>query len=135
MKKTSTLLLILACAAVSCKKEKDPDPAPGDPTDATITVITPAEDEEYEYDDTVFIKAKMTFNKTLHGCGATIINKDNNAVLFEFERHDHNDTLQLDTFWVNKVNAHTAAKITIHTTLDHDGKKTKKEINFHCHPM
>lgn len=127
-----TILSILSFT-ISCKDEHDHSDNPA--VSADIQIMSPVTGSVFHSGDTVYIKANITSAAELHGFDVVITNASIDSVVFNTNGHAHAKTQNIDTFWVNNVMGHSDMKLDVMAIIDHDGNKTTKSINFHCHPM
>ncbi|HYG16632.1 MAG TPA: hypothetical protein VEC12_12825 [Bacteroidia bacterium] len=132
---TAVIVTASLVTFASCKKKddpKDPDPGPG----VTLNIEKPTTSDMFGKDDTVFIKAHASWVNQFHGYELKLRNlSDGSKEVFKVEGHIHDKEVDIDTFWVNNVAAHSQMELEINMIKDHDGNKETKKVAFHCHPM
>lgn len=127
-----TILSIIPFA-ISCKDEHDHTDEPA--VTADIQIASPITGAMYHSGDTVYIKANITSAAELHGYDVVLTNVSADSVVFNTNGHAHGNSMAINTFWVNKVMGHSDMKLDVMAIIDHEGNKTTKSVNFHCHPM
>ncbi|KAA9325688.1 hypothetical protein [Adhaeribacter soli] len=127
----SCLFLI---GAFSCTESyKNDDPAPHN--SAVITITSPSENYMGMPTDSVHITGTITGQQTLHGYTISIRKKTDNAEVFFKSVHDHKTAIEINQKWkAAGLEGHTDLVLEIVTTLDHDGNKASKKVNFHLMP-
>ena len=119
----ASLLFVLA----SCTKHSGDVTATETPT-ATLTVLTPTTGATYRLNDTVWIKATAIAPANIHGYDVSINPAGDTTKLFSAHVHDHNDTLQINQYWVNDRTAPGNLEVRILLTLDHDGHTLERVV-------
>jgi hypothetical protein len=107
--------LSISCALIySCDK-------PAEATTATINFIEPA------VGDTIHLGE-------LHGYTLKIENTITSEIVKTGSTSNHAKSYVFHEHWVNNVSEPSLMKVTLEVELNHDGKKTSKELNVVCLP-
>ena len=127
----SCLLLIGSFSCTQTDKTEDPAPM----NSAVITITSPTENYMGMVTDSVHITGTITGQQTLHGYTLSIRKKADNAKVFYKSIHDHKTAIEINQKWkAAGLEGHTDLVLEIVTTLDHDGNKASKKVNFHLMP-
>ncbi|MBL7943709.1 MAG: hypothetical protein JNM00_13130 [Flavobacteriales bacterium] len=135
MNKKNLMLFAATAAVVLVACKKDTEETPMDSVTATIEIHEPVAGHVYEMGDTVFVEVHINANTEIHGYEAYLINETEADTVWSDQLEDHGTAFNFDGFWVNDVTDHSDMRFEVSAILDHDGNKTTKEVEFHCHPM
>lgn len=105
-----------------------------DESDVTIEIISPREGQRFLSGEQVPIRARITSTETLHGWAVEIRKKSDGHVLFSENLRDHKKAFTIEKSWESAVAEHTDLILEVFAQIDHDGKKTSKQLTFHAHP-
>jgi hypothetical protein len=122
-------LAICLMTPASCHKHDSVDAG-----DVTIEIIAPREGQQFHSGEQVPIRAQISSTATLHGWAVEIRKKSGGQVLFAEDSHDHKKSFTLELSWKNTLTEHTDLILEVFAQIDHDGKKTSKQLTFHAHP-
>ncbi|TCZ66522.1 hypothetical protein [Flaviaesturariibacter aridisoli] len=125
MKCILTIASLLFLAA--CSKHSG-DVAPTETPSATLTVLAPTTGATYRNGDTVWIKATAIAPANIHGYEVSINPAGDSTKLFSAHVHDHNDTLQINQYWVNDRTGVSNLEARILLTLDHEGHTLERVV-------
>ena len=128
MKNFSIIILFFSASFLSSCQKKDIEGV--DKNKLKITISKPLEAQVFNAGDTVYISASADYVSQLHGYSIQITDKASNELYLDIDKHLHDSSFGIDTFWVNKLqqNADLTLKITVE--IDHNGNQETKEINF-----
>lgn len=84
--------------------------------------------------DTVKFIGTILSDENIHGYALNFIRQNSTDTLYSYDSNAHNDTVAINTFWVNSVSALTAAELDIVVTLDDDGNIALKKVGCVCKP-
>lgn len=113
----------------SCHKHDSVDEG-----NVTIDIISPREGQQFHSGEQVPIRARITSTETLHGWAVEIRKKSDGQVLFSENSHDHKKAFTIEKSWKNTMAEHADLILEVFAQIDHDGKKTSKQLTFHAHP-
>lgn len=122
------LLPILLLSLFACTKHS------GDVTDdeqvptATLSIASPTANASYHNGDTVWLRATALSTATIHGYTVQVRPAGDTTALFTATVHDHNDTLNINQYWVNNRTAPASLEARFLLTLDHDGHTLEKLV-------
>lgn len=102
--------------------------------DVSIEIISPREGQQFRRGEQVPIRAKITSPATLHGWAIEIRKKSNGQILFVEDSHDHKKSFTLEKSWENTMTERTDLILEVFAQIDHDGKKTSKQVTFYALP-
>ncbi|TCJ12129.1 hypothetical protein EPD60_16385 [Flaviaesturariibacter flavus] len=120
------LILFAACS----KHAGDTDPGSVEADKAQLRVARPTANSIYRIGDTVRIKAEAIAPATIHGYELSIQRPGDTSRIYYAHIHDHNDTLQIDRYWVNDRAEAQGLELRISLTLDHEGNQYVRTIPF-----
>jgi hypothetical protein len=116
----------------SCTKHAgDILPQPGDAAKAILRVAQPTAGGVYRNGDTVWIRAEAVAPANIHGYELSIRRPDDTTRVYYAHIHEHNDTLQIDQYWVNDRTNAQDLELEISLALDHGDSKYIRRIPFH----
>lgn len=110
----SWVLLLLA----SCQKDLTPESGT---EDIVIKVESPIEESLFQHNDTIFIRAEISYTGPLHGYTMQIIDTSTNAILYNYEDHNHSSGFHIDSYWINTLSESKKLKLVIDITINHNG--------------
>ncbi len=103
-------------------------------SDVTIEIITPREGQRLYSGEPVPIRVRITSTETLHGWAIEIRRKSDGQVLFSENLRDHKKAFTIEKSWESTVAEHTDLVLEVFAQIDHDGKRTSKQLTFHVYP-
>ena len=123
------LISILTLATIySCSKHKG-DIEEYIPT-AGIVFSNPVPNTVYHPGDTVFIKGTAISTAVIHGYDIAIRKVNDTTTLFFINKHDHNDTLQINQSWKNELVQPASLEATVTLYLDHEHHTYTRKLGF-----
>lgn len=124
-----SLSIIGVLLLAHCHKHDSPNEA-----DVTIAITSPREGQQFHGSEQVPIRATITSSVMLHGWAVEIRKKSDGQILFTEDSHDHKKSFTLESSWKNTLSEHADLILEVFAQIDHDGKKTSKQVMFHAHP-
>jgi hypothetical protein len=120
------MLLLAACGKHASDIEVPEDVLPT----ATLELSQPSANGVYRNGDTVRFTGRAISTASIHGYDVYIRKANDTTEIFYNHIHDHNDTINIDTYWINDRATALDLEGTIMLYLDHDGHVLKKTIPF-----
>lgn len=128
MKQNSILLpLLTCCSLISCQKKENRQL---NQSNLKITISKPVEADVFRLGDTVFIQANVAHKIPLHGYSITICDKSTQELYHEVNKHIHDSSFQLNTYWINSLDKKTEMALKLTVMADHDGNEETEEVIF-----
>lgn len=123
MKKTIIYLMWMAFLPACHHHHEDPIPD----TLVTLSVAKPTENQEFMPGDTIFFKASISADTSLHGWGIALKRKGDDSLVYSWANHFHSKTYEVDKYWVNSINQDTTLIFQLDAAINHSGDvKTQK---------
>jgi hypothetical protein len=72
----------------------------------------------------------ITGSDELHGYRLTLLNTENQTVLFNANTTTHEISYAFDEHWVNAVTDTTNLEVQVEVELDHEGNTTTKKVHL-----
>ena len=116
-------IALVGLLAVSCHKHEE------DVT-ATINLMEPMENDTIALGEELHMHGTITGSDELHGYRLTLLNTENQTVLFNANTTTHEISYAFDEHWVNAVTDTTNLEVQVEVELDHDGNKTTKKVHL-----
>ncbi|RYD95204.1 MAG: hypothetical protein EOP50_08355 [Sphingobacteriales bacterium] len=126
MKHISCITILLLSAACS----KHSGDTTEQPADVRFDNVTPVINSHYAPGDTVWLQARAISATVLHAYEVSVQRAGDTAHLFFADVHDHNDTLDINQYWVNDQPAGTALRATFSVVLNHEGDRAEQVVPF-----
>ncbi|RYY99702.1 MAG: hypothetical protein EOO11_04030 [Chitinophagaceae bacterium] len=124
---------ILLCLAACSKHAGDTEPDPHSVPAATLTLSSPVAGAHYNYGDTVWFRGTAVSTATIHGYDLSVRRANDSASLYYQHYHNHNDTIQINQYWVNDRTVAGDLEAGILLTLDHEGHVLERKVAVHVH--
>ncbi|RYY90969.1 MAG: hypothetical protein EOO15_00010 [Chitinophagaceae bacterium] len=122
-------LLALPLIALACSKHAgDTEPAEDHIPVATLSIAQPTAGATYRNGDTVRFVATAISTENIHGYDVYVRRAGDTANLYFDHIHDHNDTIRINTYWINDRAAPQNLEANFTLYLDHDGHLLKKSV-------
>ncbi|MBU3660609.1 MAG: hypothetical protein FGM14_12090 [Flavobacteriales bacterium] len=127
MKKLLYSIILISLFAFSCKKH-------GAASEATITIVEPMVGDTIQFGEELHVEGTITGDGELHGYSLKIENTNTSEIVKSAASSDHAKSYVFHEHWVNNVTEPALMKVTVEVEINHDGKKTSKELNVVCLP-
>ncbi len=116
-------IALVGLLAVSCHKHEE------DVT-ATINLMEPMENDTIVLGEELHMHGTITGSDELHGYRLTLLNSDNETLLFDANTSTHETSYAFDEHWVNMVTDTTNLEVQVEVELDHEGNTTTKKVHL-----
>ncbi len=116
-------IALVGLLVVSCHKHEE------DVT-ATINLMEPMENDTIAQGEELHMHGTITGSDELHGYRLTLLNSDNETLLFDANTSTHETSYAFDEHWVNVVTDTTNLEVQVEVELDHDGNTTTKKVHL-----
>jgi hypothetical protein len=127
MKKLLFSLILISLFAFSCEKHTEA-------STATINFIEPAVGDTIHLGEELHVEGTVSGDGELHGYTLKIENTITSEIVKTGSTSNHAKSYVFHEHWVNNVSEPSLMKVTLEVELNHDGKKTSKELNVVCLP-
>ena len=124
----AALFVVLLSA---CQKKSDTAP---DITQVQMTVSSPRAGQTFRAGDTVFINAVVAYPGELHGYEVKITDSASGQIVYDQAQHIHTDNFTISDKWITASGQSSSYKLSLITSIDHDGDDARKEVNFKIIP-
>lgn len=119
---------ILWAALTGCAHDHQ-DPAPAEPM-VVISISKPTENQSFGFGDTVFFKATITADTSLHGWGIALKRNGDDSLVYTWTNHFHTNTYDVDKYWVNTLDQDTSLTFQLDAAINHKGDLVTKKVGI-----
>lgn len=130
-KYTISLLVAVLMLLQACQKK---DNTVATPSQVNISISSPVNGQTFHANDTVMIKADVSYATELHGYEVKITDTSTGLVLYDDAQHVHNDHFSISERWNEKPSTAATLKMEVIAEIDHDGNTANKSILINYKP-
>ena len=95
----------------------------------TISISQPTENQLLSLGDTLFFRAGIKADTTVHGWGIALKRKGDDSLVYTWSNHYHASSYEVDKFWVNNLNQDTTLVFQLDVAMNHEGALVTKKVN------
>ncbi len=126
-----SFIFIYSLFFLSCSKNTE---TVQDKFNTRIVFHTPDEGNEYRKGDTIFIRAEITSDVSMHGFEILIHPGITGQSVSLKSKHTHGKVIQAETYWVADIDRKSEVQIEVVAAIDHLGNNLSAFRHIVCNP-